>query len=171
MFRPEAPIEEIEQDVEAVIMDLVTELDLMAQDDPVPEGADDRAYVQAFSDARANSDRDQVSLLSTAVVRPHLAHSLIYLNRRMDQEDLDPGQPAGIIGVIVRLAMDGLWVSDILDHTRFSDEQRHRITDILTGLTYLSDARLEALLAEVAPRGRSGSTGVGPDEDEGLGPA
>ena len=74
----------------------------------------------------------------------------------MDREDLDPGHPAGIIGVIVRLAMDGLWVSDILDSTRFDDGERRRITGILTALTYLGDERLEEVLAEAAP-GDSGS--------------
>ena len=151
MFRPDAPTEESEQHVEAVIMELVEELDDWAREDPVAEGADDRAYVRAFSDARDNSDRDQVVLLHAAVARPHLAEALIQLNRRMDREDLDPGHPAGIIGVIVRLAMDGLWVSDILDSTRFDDGQRRRITGILTGLTHLSDQRLETLLSEVAP--------------------
>ncbi|MCD1144450.1 TetR family transcriptional regulator [Kocuria sp. LUK] len=151
MFRPEAPSEHIERHVEAVIEELVAELDHWSRTDPVPEGADDRAYVQAFSDARENSDRDQVTLLHAAVARPHLAEALIQLNRRMDREDLDPGHPAGVIGVIVRLAMDGLWVSDILDATRFDEAQRRRIIGILTGLTHLTDERLEGLLAEVVP--------------------
>jgi hypothetical protein len=151
MFRPEAPSEQIEHHVEAVMMDLVEELDHWAREDPVPAGADDRAYVRAFSDVRENSDRDQVALLHAAVARPHLAESLIQLNHRMDRDDLDPGQPAGIIGVIVRLAMDGLWVSDILDPTRFSPEQRHRITHLLTGLTYLDDEQLERVLDEAGP--------------------
>ena len=124
MFRPETPSEEIEQHVEAVMTELVEELDHWVQQDHVPDGADDRAYVQAFSDVRDNSNRDQVALLHAAVARPHLAESLVQLNRRMDREDLDPGHPAGIIGVIVRLAMDGLWVSDILDSTRFDDGER-----------------------------------------------
>ena len=156
MFRPETPSEEIEQHVEAVMAELVEELDHWVQQDHVPDGADDRAYVQAFSDVRDNSNRDQVALLHAAVARPHLAESLVQLNRRMDREDLDPGHPAGIIGVIVRLAMDGLWVSDILDSTRFDDGERRRITGILTALTYLGDERLEEVLAEAAP-GDSGS--------------
>lgn len=151
MFRPEAPSEEIEHHVEAVMMDLVEELDHWVQEDPVPAGADDRAYVRAFSDVHDNSDRDQVTLLHAAVARPHLAESLIQLNRRMDRDDLDAGEPAGIIGVVVRLAMDGLWVSDILDPTRFSPAQRHRITRLLTGLTYLDDEHLERVLEEAAP--------------------
>ncbi|GGG45914.1 hypothetical protein GCM10011374_05260 [Kocuria dechangensis] len=151
MFGPETPSEQIEQHVEAVVVELVEELDHWAQQDPVAEGSDDRAYVRAFSQVRDNSTRDQTALLHAAVARPHLAESLVQLNRRMDREDLDPGHPAGIIGVIVRLAMDGLWVSDILDSTRFSDDQRCRITSILTGLTYLTDERLEAVLTEAAP--------------------
>lgn len=159
MFRPETPNEEIERHVEAVMMELVEELDHWARQDPVTDGADDRAYVRAFSDVRDNSDRDQVALLHAAVARPHLAESLVQLNRRMDREDLDPGHPAGIIGVIVRLAMDGLWVSDILDSTRFGDDQRRRVTDILSALTYLGDDRLEEILAEVAPDARGSRPG------------
>src|SRR5690606_161914 len=75
MFRPETPSEEIEQHVEAVMTELVEELDHWVQQDHVPDGADDRAYVQAFSDVRDNSNRDQVALLHAAVARPHLAES------------------------------------------------------------------------------------------------
>ena len=157
MFRPGAPLEEIEQDVEAVIQRLVAELDTTAQRDPHRHGAGDRAYIKAFSDARANSDTDQVSLLATAVTRPQLAESLLYLNRTLDSQDLDPREPAGLIGIVVRLAMDGLWVSDILDSTRFSEAQRRRITDLLTRLTYVDDARLEQLLVELTPGGSAPS--------------
>jgi len=148
VFRPGAPIDEIERDVEAMIIELVHELGRQAEADPHRVGAEERAYIKAFSDARANSSHDQAGLLSTAIGRPNLAEALIYLNRRLDREDLDPGEPAGIIGVIVRLAMDGLWVSDILDNTRFSPEERRRITDILTGLTYLTDKQLEQVVEE-----------------------
>lgn len=165
MFRPGAPQEEIEQDVESVIQRLVAELDTTAQRDPHQPGAGDRAYIKAFSDARANSDTDQVSLLATAVTRPQLAESLLYLNRNLDSQDLDPREPAGLIGIVVRLAMDGLWVSDILDSTRFTEAQRRRITDLLTRLTYVDDARLGQLLDELTPDGSAPSAAqAGPGE-------
>lgn len=154
MFRPGAPLDEIEQDIETMIIELVHELGRMADADREPTGAGARAYIRTFSDARANSDRRQAALLATAAGRPNLAESLIYLNRRLDQADLDPREPTGIIGVIVRLAMDGLWVSDILDNLRFSEQERCKITDILTGMTYLTDSRLENLLAESVPARR-----------------
>jgi hypothetical protein len=100
--------------------------------------------------------------LATAISRPNLAESLLYLNRRLDREDLAPDEPVGIIGIIVRLAMDGLWVSDILDDTRFNQREREKITSLLTGLTYLTDDRLNAVLADIAPGGdaaRGGSQG------------
>jgi Tetracyclin repressor-like, C-terminal domain len=147
MFRPGAPLEEIEGDVESMITELVHQLGRTAEADPDPTGAEERAYIKAFSDARANSDRNQAALLATAIGRPNLAEALIYLNRRLDRMDLDPADPAGIIGIIVRLAMDGLWVSDILDETRFSPAERRKITDILTGMTYLTDSQLEELEA------------------------
>ncbi|AUI50474.1 TetR family transcriptional regulator [Arthrobacter crystallopoietes] len=151
MFRPGAPIEEIEQDVEEIITELVHQLGRLAERDPVPAGAEERAYIRAFADARSNADRNQAALLATAVARPNLAEALIYLNRRLDSRDLDPRDPAGIIGIIVRLAMDGLWVSDILDETRFTAAERRKLTGILEGMTYLTDNRLETLLAETAP--------------------
>lgn len=153
MFRPGAPIDEVEQDVEAIIIELVHELGRLAEADPDPVGAQDRAYIKAFSDAGSNSDTDQGALLATAVGRPNLAESLIYLNRRLDRDNLDPGQPTGIIGVIIRLAMDGLWVSDILDATRFKDRDRTRITDLLSALTRVSDDQLEAMLGALAKSG------------------
>ncbi|GLB68979.1 TetR family transcriptional regulator [Arthrobacter mangrovi] len=152
MFRPGAPLEEIEEDVESIITELVHELGRTAEADPEPAGAEERAYIKAFSDARANSAGDQAGLLATAIGRPNLAEALIYLNRRLDRMDLDPQDPAGIIGIIVRLAMDGLWVSDILDDTRFSPAERRKITDILTGMTYLTDSHLEKLEAQAARR-------------------
>jgi len=48
--------------------------------------------------------------------------------------------------------MDGLWVSDILDDTRFSPAERRKITDILTGMTYLTDSQMEELEAQAARR-------------------
>jgi hypothetical protein len=155
MFEPGAPIDEVERDVEAIIMELVHELGERADADPEPLGAEERAYIAAFSDAQANNDRNQTALLSTAIRQPNLAESLVYLNQRLDRQDLDPREPVGIIGIIVRLAMDGLWVSDMLDSTRFRPEDRRRITDVLTGMTYLTDARLKELLAELAPKGRA----------------
>ena len=169
MFRPGAPIEEIEQDVEAMIIDLVHELGDLAEADPDPVGAGERAYIQAFSNAHTNSETDQAALLSTAIGRPNLAESLIYLNRRLDQDNLDPREPAGIIGVIIRLAMDGLWVSDILDATRFEEADRHRIVELLTGMSRLTDARLESLLAELADRpAKKGQADGGPEAAGGL---
>ena len=156
MFRPGAPLHEIERDVEAVVCELAAELDDRARRDPHPQGSGDRAYIRAFSDVRANSGSDQVGLLATAVTRPQLAESLIYLNRNLDREDLAPHTPAGLIGIIVRLAMDGLWASDILDATRFSRQERDRIIEVLTRLTYLEDGRLTQLLAELTPEGRDG---------------
>ncbi|MDN3480544.1 TetR family transcriptional regulator [Arthrobacter sp. APC 3897] len=155
MFRPGAPVEEIEQDVEAMIIELVHKLGELADSDRERVGASDRAYIKAFSDAESNSDTDQGALLATAVGRPNLAESLVYLNRRLDRDNLDPGQPTGVIGVIVRLAMDGLWVSDILDATRFDPRQRARIVKLLTALTRVSDDRLEAMLCSpvVKPQG------------------
>lgn len=146
MFRPGAPIAEIEQDVEAMIIELVHELGRLAEADPDPLGAQDRAYIKAFSDATSNSDTDQGALLATAVGRPNLAEPLIYLNRRLDRDNLDPREPAGVIGVIIRLAMDGLWVSDILDATRFNKRERTRITDLLASLTRVGDDQLGAML-------------------------
>ncbi|MFP5313008.1 MAG: TetR family transcriptional regulator [Actinomycetes bacterium] len=146
MFRPGAPIEEVEQDVEAIIMELVHELGRLAEADPDPVGAEARAYIKAFSDARANGDRNQAALLSTAIARPNLAESLLYLNRQLDRDDLAPHEPAGLIGVIVRLAMDGLWVSDIMDGIRFTPEERRKITGVLTRMTRLTDDALEDLL-------------------------
>lgn len=155
MFRPGAPIDEVEQDVEAMIIELVHELGRLAEADPDPVGAQDRAYIKAFSDAGSNSETDQGALLATAVGRPNLAESLIYLNRRLDRDNLDPRQPTGIIGVIIRLAMDGLWVSDILDATRFEDRERTRITRLLTALTRVSDEQLETMLGALTASGES----------------
>ena len=150
MFRPGAPIDEVEQDVEAIIIELVHELGRLAEADSNPVGAQDRAYIQAFSDVGYNSNTDQGALLATAVGRPNLAESLVYLNRRLDRDNLDPSQPTGVIGVIIRLAMDGLWVSDILDSTRFADKERKRITNLLTALTRVSDEQLETMLGALA---------------------
>lgn len=155
MFRPGAPIEEIEQDVEAMIIDLVHELGRLADSDPNPVGSQDRAYIKAFSDSGSNSGTDQGALLATAVGRPNLAESLIYLNRRLDRDNLDPREPAGVLGVIIRLAMDGLWVSDILDSTRFADRERTRITDLLTALTRVSDDQLGTMLGAIGAGGPS----------------
>lgn len=148
MFAPGASIAEIEQDVEAMIVELVHRLGDLADADPDQVGAQERAYIKAFSDVRANSSLDQAALLATAVGRPNLAESLLYLNRRLDEANLSPRDPAGIIGVIIRLAMDGLWVSDILDSSRFTPAERDRITRVLTGLTRLSDERLAEFLPE-----------------------
>ncbi|MBP3042356.1 TetR family transcriptional regulator [Arthrobacter jiangjiafuii] len=153
MFRPGAPIEEIEQDVEAMIIELVHELGRLAEADPDPIGAQDRAYIKAFSDAGTNSETDQGALLATAVARPNLAESLIYLNRRLDRDNLDPKQPSCVLGVIIRLAMDGLWVSDILDATRFEARERTRITGLLTALSRVSDGQLGTMLKAIEANG------------------
>jgi hypothetical protein len=153
MFAAGASITEIEQDVEDMIVQLVHRLGDLADADPDPVGAQERAYIKAFSDVRANSSMDQAALLETAISRPNLAESLLYLNRRLDAANLGPRDPAGIIGVVIRLAMDGLWVSDILDSTRFADKERTRITNLLTALTRVSDDQLETMLGELAASG------------------
>ena len=150
MFAAGASITEIEQDVEDMIVQLVHRLGDLADADPDPVGAQERAYIKAFSDVRANSSMDQAALLETAISRPNLAESLLYLNRRLDAANLNPRDPAGIIGVVIRLALDGLWVSDILDSSRFTRPERERITRLLTGLSRLSDERMAELLPECA---------------------
>lgn len=145
MFRPGAPIEEVERDVESIIVELVHELGTLAEADPVERGADERAYIKAFSDVYANSDRDQAALLTAAVNRPNLAESLLYLNRWLDGPARPARKSSRAMRILVRLAMDGLWVSDILDPTRFTAAQRDRLTEILVALTYLTDEQVDGL--------------------------
>ncbi|WP_026819101.1 hypothetical protein [Arthrobacter castelli] len=151
MFRPGAPIDEIERDVESIIVELVHELGTLADDDPVEHGADERAYIKAFSDVRANSDKDQAALLTAAVNRPNLAESLLYLNRWLDGAVRPSRKSSRAMRILVRLAMDGLWVSDILDPTRFTAAQRDRLTDILVALTYLTDEQVDGLTGGSVP--------------------
>ena len=146
MFRPGASSDEVERDVETVITELVHELAALSEGDPNPVGAEERAYIKAFSNLRANRDKDQATMLTTAINRPNLAESLRYLNRRLDEDDLDPKAPSGIIGIVVRLAMDGLWVSDLIDASRFTAAQRDRLVAILTRMTYISDEQLDELM-------------------------
>lgn len=160
MFRPGAPIDEVERDVEAVITDLVHELGELSEADPEPIGAEERAYIKAFSNLRANRDKDQAAMLTTAINRPNLAESLHYLNRQLDEDDLDPKTPSGIIGIVVRLAMDGLWVSDLIDATRFTSAQRERLVAILTRMTYITDEQLEELMASDGRRPAGGKHGA-----------
>lgn len=148
MFRPGAPIDEIERDVESIIIELVHELGVLAEADPIHEGADERAYIKVFSDVYANSDRDQAALLSAAINRPNLAESLLYLNRWLDGATRSEKEPSRGMRILVRLAMDGLWVSDILDPTRFTKNQRARLTEILGALTYLSDGQVDRLVQD-----------------------
>lgn len=145
MFRPGAPIEEIERDVESIIVELVHELGTLAEADPIHKGADERAYIKAFSDVYANSDKDQAALLTAAVNQPNLAESLLYLNRWLDGAARSDKEPSQTMRILVRLAMDGLWVSDILDPTRFTRNQREKLTGILTALTYLTDGQVDHL--------------------------
>ena len=102
MFAAGASITEIEQDVEDMIVQLVHRLGDLADADPDPVGAQERAYIKAFSDVRANSSMDQAALLETAVSRPNLAESLLYLNRRLDAANLSPQDPAGIRRCLVQ---------------------------------------------------------------------
>lgn len=145
MFRPGAPIDEIERDVESIIVELVHELGTLAEADPIERGAEERAYVKVFSDVYKNSDRDQAALLTAAINRPNLAESLLYLNRWLDGTARPDREPSRAMRMLVRLAMDGLWVSDILDPTRFTSAQRDRLTKILEALTYLTDSEVDGL--------------------------
>lgn len=145
MFRPGAPIDEIERDVESIIVELVHELGTLADADPIERGADERAYIKVFSDVYKNSGRDQAALLTAAVNRPNLAESLLYLNRWLDGAARADREPSRAMRMLVRLAMDGLWVSDILDPTRFTSAQRDRLTEILQALTYLTDGEVVEL--------------------------
>jgi len=124
--------------VEAMVRDLVEQFgntcsELIAKD-PHPKGRSARAYVQAIAN-QSKAEYEQFSAMSVAFISDM---SLMHIWRKGIAEALaadaaeceDPTD-----SIIVRLAADGMWTSDLYGTYGLESAQRKRILDKLIAMT------------------------------------
>jgi hypothetical protein len=135
MFRPTDSKDNTVHDIEAEVLAMIERIDEFVEEDPVTAGASERAYLRMHEEGYQDDARDQRALLLNILARPELADEVHLLHRDLDQEALHPGPGPGLLGIIIRLAMDGLWLSDLLDFDRFPPSVRYLLIDTLHDLS------------------------------------
>jgi hypothetical protein len=135
MFRPTDFKDDTVHDIETEVLAMIERMDEFIEDDPVTAGASERAYLRMHEEGYQDDARDQRHLLLNILARPELADELHLLHRDLDEEALRPGPGLGLLNIIIRLAMDGLWLSDLLDFDRFPPSVRYLLIDSLHDLS------------------------------------
>lgn len=143
-FHPTGFKDSTVHDIEAEVLAMVERMDEIVEDDPVSAGAPERAYLRVHEEGHQDETRDQRRLLLDILARPELADELHLLHRSLDREALHPGPGPGLLGIIIRLAMDGLWLSDLADPDRFEPTIRHLLVDTLHDLSRVNSHDLHA---------------------------
>lgn len=100
--------------------------------------------VRAYYDACTAwpPERGHVALAVALANNPALLRTWAQVQRDLDQADADAadqGDTAGHDGepvpaVVARLALDGLWFSDLVDRDRFSEKQRERVVSAILAM-------------------------------------
>jgi hypothetical protein len=85
--------------------------------------------------ARSPAERGHVALAVALANNPALLRTWAQVQRDLDEADAagDDGDP--VSAVVARLALDGLWFSDLVDRDRFSDDQRERVVSAILART------------------------------------
>lgn len=135
MFHPTDFKANTVHDIEAEVLAMIERMDEFVEDDPVTTGASERAYLRTHEEKNQDEARDQRRLLLDILARPELADELHLLHRSLDREALHPGPGPGVLGIIIRLAVDGLWLSDLMDPDRFPPTIRYLLIDALHDLS------------------------------------
>jgi AcrR family transcriptional regulator len=125
--------------IEAMVKDLVQLFSELVQasvaKDPDPHGRSARAYVRVIAN-QTKAEYDQFAAMSAAFLSDA---SLMELWRRSVAQSLeaDTHETEDTTGtMIVRLAADGLWTSDLYGTYRFEDSRRKAVLDRLVAMTY-----------------------------------
>ncbi len=103
--------------------------------DPVAQGRFSRAYLRVVANLRDNPDenRQWVGLTMAMLNEPHLRERW---RAWVDQRNADyVGTDSSVTALTVRLAADGLWLTDITDCQTIDPETRKALVDRLIALT------------------------------------
>ncbi len=92
-----------------------------------PGTPSDRLRVYIESCAAQPGQRDYAALIVAMAEDPDTAQSWVDLQRHLDQLDVDQTTDGDVQPIVARLALDGLWLSNLVDPDRFTAEQVDRI--------------------------------------------
>jgi AcrR family transcriptional regulator len=119
----------VDQDI-----DIVREMTGLDSGEPARSPAQ---RVRAYYDACTAwpTERGHVALAVALANNPALLRTWAQVQRDLDEADAagDDGDP--VSAVVARLALDGLWFSDLVDRDRFSDDQRERVVSAILART------------------------------------
>jgi AcrR family transcriptional regulator len=91
-----------------------------------------RAYYEACT-AWA-PERGHVALAVALASNPALLRSWAQVQRDLDAGDAADVSDTGLTALVARLALDGLWFSDLIDPSRFAPRQRERVVEAIVGI-------------------------------------
>jgi AcrR family transcriptional regulator len=111
----------VDQDLDAVRE--LTELDGQARERPREQRV--RAYYAACTDWAPK--RGHVALAVALANNPTLLRSWAQVQRDLDVVDAADQSDESMTALVARLALDGLWFSDLVDPDRFTEEERERV--------------------------------------------
>lgn len=120
----------LDQDVQHLRWLLIGDVEPTDRDDAQRTAANTpaerlRLYVDECS--AAPGQRDYAALAAALAEDPSVAEPWATLQRDLDQLDTEQSGPGDVRTIVARLALDGLWLSNLVDPDRFTPEQMDRI--------------------------------------------
>jgi AcrR family transcriptional regulator len=115
--------------------DFNSTLDRESGAEPIDAGRWLRAYVRMTFALDQQTNNLASGLLAAATMNPALLNplreSFADWQARIEQDGIDP-----VVGTIIRLAADGLWLADLLEFAPPTGEIRQKVLDALLNLTF-----------------------------------
>jgi AcrR family transcriptional regulator len=92
--------------------------------------------VRAYYDACTAwpPERGHVALAVALANNPALLRTWAQVQRDLDEADAAGQDDEPTAAMLARLALDGLWFSDLVDRERFTDEQRERVLSAILSM-------------------------------------
>ncbi|PSL02787.1 TetR family transcriptional regulator [Haloactinopolyspora alba] len=87
----------------------------------------DRLQVYLDECSATPGEHDYAALVAALAEDPGVSASWAELQRELDRIDTAQSEPGDVRAVVARLALDGLWLSNLVDPDRFDTDQLERI--------------------------------------------
>jgi len=117
--------------IEGMINRLINSVDSRLAEELVKSGGDYlTAYIRASFAADPERDKISYALFAAIANEPDLIIPLQARFLKM-QKELEEAAPTPEIGTIIRLALDGLWVSDLFGFAPPSPEMREKMLSVI----------------------------------------
>ncbi|MGM9988207.1 MAG: TetR/AcrR family transcriptional regulator [Bacillaceae bacterium] len=117
-----------------IFEEFTTAFNEQAKQDPIEKGKWCRALIETTKEDLNHNAELNVGILATSMLNSDLSTSISegyqYMQSKVEQDQIDP-----VTATIIRLAIDGLYYSELFNIARLNDDMREKVIHTLINMT------------------------------------